>query len=150
MNYYKVTFQYKTEIAKEIINDVLASELGEIGFESFISNEEGLDAYIPEKQYDVNLLEERLAVFPLEEVQFLYTKELVPDQDWNEEWEKYYFQPILVAYDCMVRASFHSKVPQVKYDIVIDPRMAFGTGNHETTYLMIKEMLALHVRDGEV
>ncbi|WP_106830951.1 50S ribosomal protein L11 methyltransferase [Parabacteroides pacaensis] len=150
MNYYKVTFQYKTEIAKEIINDVLASELGEIGFESFISNEEGLDAYIPEKQYDVNLLEERLAAFPLEEVQFLYTKELVPDQDWNEEWEKYYFQPILVAYDCMVRASFHPKVPQVKYDIVIDPRMAFGTGNHETTYLMIKEMLALHVRDEEV
>lgn len=150
MNYYKISFRYKAEMEKEIINDVLASELGEIGFESFSENESGLDAFVPEKLYNIDLLKEKLAVFPLENVELSYEEELIPDRDWNEEWEKNYFKPILIGNECVVRASFHKPIPGMTYSIVIDPRMAFGTGNHETTFLMIKEMLKLKLKGKDV
>lgn len=146
-NYYKISFTYASEIGQDIINDVLASELGEIGFESFSENANGLEAYIAESVYDVAALEEKLSAFPLENVTFRYEKEWIPDRDWNEEWEKNYFQPLMVDLKCMIRAPFHPQVPGMDYDIVIEPRMAFGTGQHETTYLMLKELLLLHLYD---
>lgn len=146
-NYCKISFTYKSEIGRDIINDVLASELGEIGFESFSESANGLDAYIAESVYDAAVLEERLAAFPLENVTFRYEKEWIPDRDWNEEWEKNYFKPLIVDFKCMIRAPFHPPVPGMDYDIVIEPRMAFGTGQHETTYLMLKELMLLHLYD---
>lgn len=144
MKYYQVSFRYETPVEKEIVSDVLAGELGAIGFESFSENAAGaLDAFIPEKAYDERALQERLARFPLGGVSFRYTAEPVPDRDWNEEWEKNYFRPIVIGDTCVVRASFHEAFPGVRYEIVIDPRMAFGTGNHETTFLMLTEMLRL-------
>ncbi len=150
MNYYELIFCYDSSIHTEIINDVLAAELGEIGFESFSTTEEGLLGYIDEKKYDKKEVENRLAQFPIENVTFSYKEKYIESKDWNEEWEKNYFQPISIGQDCIIHASFHNVKPIYKYDITIDPKMAFGTGNHETTSLMIEEMLKLDLKDKAV
>lgn len=150
MNYYELSFIYDSTVEKEIINDILAAELGEIGFESFTENENGLLGFVPEKLYDKEALDEKLALFPLEEVTIQYSEKLILGQDWNEEWEKNYFKPIIIGTECVIRASFHEVIQHVTYDIVIDPKMAFGTGNHETTFLMISEMLKLDLRGKEL
>lgn len=143
MNYYELTFTYTSPVETSIINDVLAAELGEIGFESFAENENGLQGYISDQLYNVKGLQEKLAEFPLENVEIHFTETLVESKDWNEEWEKNYFKPIRIGKDCIIRASFHEHEPGYTYNIIIDPKMAFGTGNHETTFLMISEMLKL-------
>ena len=86
MNYYELTFTYDSPIETSIINDVLAAELGEIGFESFTENENGLLGYISDQLYNVKSLQEKLAAFPLENVEIHYTESLVESKDWNEEW----------------------------------------------------------------
>jgi ribosomal protein L11 methyltransferase len=144
MNYYELTFAYQSAIEKEIINDVLAATLGEIGFESFTECETGLTAFVPAKSYSEEALNTVIQQFPLDSVEITYTIQLIEGQDWNEEWEKNYFKPIRIKDECLIRASFHA-TEAVKYDIVIDPKMAFGTGNHETTFLMISEMLKLNL-----
>ena len=143
MNYYELKFTYESPIEATIISDVLASELGEIGFESFTEDEDGLLAYVSDQLYNVKALQDKLNEFPLENVTIRYTEQLVESKDWNEEWEKNYFKPIRIGNDCIIRASFHEPEPGYTYNIIIDPKMAFGTGNHETTYLMISEMLKL-------
>ena len=150
MNYYELIFTYDSTIEIEIINDILAAELGEIGFESFTTSEEGLQGYISETLYNEEILKEQLARFPLEGVSIHYTVQLVESKDWNEEGEKNYFQPIHIGNECIIRASFHKTEPNYTYDIIIDPKMAFGTGNHETTYLMINEMLQLDLSGKEL
>ena len=150
MNYYELKFTYNSPIESEIINDVLASELGEIGFESFTSSESGLTAYISEKLFDTNTINEKLTQFPLEPVTIEFTSELIISKDWNEAWEKNYFQPIRIGNECIIRASFHEAVPDITHTIIIDPKMAFGTGNHETTFLMISEMLKLDLEGKEL
>lgn len=150
MNYYELTFTYVSPIEASILNDVLAAELGEIGFESFTENENGLQGYISDTIYNVEVLKEKLASFPLENVEIRYTESLVESKDWNEEWEKNYFKPIRIDKDCIIRASFHEDEPGYAYTIIIDPKMAFGTGNHETTYLMISEMLKLDLNGKEL
>lgn len=150
MNYYELTFTYVSPIEVSILNDVLAAELGEIGFESFTENEDGLQGYISDKIYKVEELKEKLASFPLDNVEIRYTESLVESRDWNEEWEKNYFKPIRIGKDCIIRASFHEDEPGYAYTIIIDPKMAFGTGNHETTYLMISEMLKLDLSGKEL
>ena len=143
MNYYEVTFTYDTAIEASAVSDILAAELGEIGFESFTENEQGLQAYVPENLFSKTALEEKLNEFPLENVAFHYTSQLVESKDWNEEWEKNYFKPIRIGNECIIRASFHEAEPGYTYNILIDPKMAFGTGNHATTYQMITFMLEL-------
>lgn len=143
MNYYELKFTYDSPIETTIISDVLAAELGEIGFESFTESEDGLLAYVSDSLYNVKTLQDKLAEFPLENVAIHYTTEEVEGKDWNEEWEKNYFKPIRIGSDCIIRASFHEPEPGYTYNIIIDPKMAFGTGNHETTFLMISEMLKL-------
>ena len=105
---------------------------------------------VPENLYDEQALQTVLATFPLENVQIHYTVLFVEDKDWNEEWEKNYFKPIRIGHDCIIRASFHEPEPGFQYEIIIDPKMAFGTGNHETTYLMIQEMLQLDLTGKEL
>ena len=143
MNYYELTFTYTSPIETAIINDELAAELGEIGFESFAENENGLQGYISDQLYNVKGLQDKLAEFPLENVDIHFTETLVESKDWNEEWEKNYFKPIRIGKDCIIRASFHEHELGYAYNIIIDPKMAFGTGNHETTFLMLSEMLKL-------
>lgn len=150
MNYYELSFTYTSAIDKSTLNDILAAELGEIGFESFTENEEGLLGYIPDTLYNVESLECKLADFPLENVAIQYTATTVESKDWNEEWEKNYFKPIRIGNECIIRASFHEPEPDYTYTIIIDPKMAFGTGNHETTFLMISEMLELDLQGKEL
>lgn len=152
MNYYEFTFTYTSDAAveAEVVNDILAGELGEIGFESFVPTAEGLVAYIQEKEYDADILAEKLDVFPIPGIHFHVQTEKVIGKDWNEEWEKNYFKPIRIEKECIIRASFHEEEPGYIYTIIIDPKMAFGTGNHETTYLMISEMLKLDLTGKEV
>ncbi len=150
MTYYEFDFTYDTSLDIEIVNDVLAAELGEIGFESFPSDEKGLQGFLPATFYNIAHVEEKLAAFPLEGTTIHYSARPVEDKDWNEEWEKNYFQPIHIGNECQIRASFHPEEPGFLHNILIDPKMAFGTGNHETTYLMIQAMLASDLKGQEV
>jgi ribosomal protein L11 methyltransferase len=150
MEYYKISFGYESQTETGIINDILASELGNTGFESFTSDENGLTAYIAAGNYSPSAMEDCLKNFPLPDINFTYTEELIADRDWNEEWEKNYFRPIRIGSDCIIRASFHPEESGFRYPVVIDPKMAFGTGNHATTYLMLCEMLKSEVQGKEV
>ena len=115
--------------------------LGEVGFESFVEQADGIAAYIQKDLYSENALKEALANFPLPDTQVEYTYQEVEDKDWNEEWEKNFFQPIIISDRCVIHSTFHHDIPQAEYDIVINPQMAFGTGHHETTSLIIGELL---------
>jgi len=140
MNYIEVHFSI--EPYEEYISDVLAQELGEIGFDSFIPSEEGLDAYIPETLFDESKLKNLLTDFPFE-ASIDYKVTQIESKNWNEEWEKNFFQPIVIGNDCVIHSSFHKNVPKATYDIIIDPKMAFGTGHHETTSLVIGRLLKM-------
>ena len=146
MNYYEVKFTYESDLDPQVVNDILASELGGIDYESFLPDERGLTAYVPENKYDEARLAQTLAAFPLPVAHFAHQAQRVEDRDWNEEWEKHYFQPIHIGRECTVRASFHEPEEGFTYNILIDPKMAFGTGNHATTYLMLTYILGLDPR----
>ena len=139
MKYLEFTFY--TSPNTETINDVLTAVLGEVGFESFQEMPQCIKAYIQQNLYDRTTLETALEDFPLSNVQVTYKYEEAEDKDWNEEWEKNYFQPIVIGNRCVVHSTFHHNVPKTEYDIIINPQMAFGTGHHETTSLIIEELL---------
>ena len=134
-------FAFHTTPCTEVVNDVLSAVLGEVGFESFVEQADGIAAYIQKDLYSENALKEALANFPLPNTQVEYTYQEAEDKDWNEEWEKNFFQPIIIGDRCVIHSTFHHDIPQVEYDIVINPQMAFGTGHHETTSLIIVELL---------
>lgn len=126
------------------IAEILTAELSEAGFESFVEKEGGLLAYIQEELFaNVELNELNIVSNPDFEIEFGYKK--IEEENWNETWEKNYFEPIIIADECVIRSSFHDEFPDFKYRITIDPKMAFGTGHHETTSLVIKEILQLDV-----
>jgi ribosomal protein L11 methyltransferase len=139
MDYYEI--QLTIDPNTEIHRDVLSALLADIGFESFIESKQGLTAYIPEKLYSENQLSAILEDLPLPDLSVRYQAVLVKSKDWNEEWEKHFFQPIIIDNQVVIHSSFHKEVPILKYDIVIDPKMAFGTGHHATTALMVSYLL---------
>ena len=143
MNYLEVHFSI--EPYEEYISDVLAQELGEIGFNSFVPADGALDAYITENTFDEPALKSLLSDFPFEAA-IEYKVNPIESKNWNEEWEKHYFEPIVIGNDCVIHSSFHKDVPKAKYDIVIDPKMAFGTGHHETTSLVIGQLLQMELK----
>jgi len=144
MNYFEINFSILP--FEEYVSDVLASELGEIGFDSFVSTAVGLDAYALETAFDEVKLKDLLENFPFEaSIEYKVTK--IESKNWNEEWEKHYFEPIVIGNECVIHSSFHKNVPIAKYDIVIDPKMAFGTGHHETTSLVIGRILQMELQD---
>lgn len=143
MNFIQVNFSI--EPYEEYLSDVLASELGELGFDSFSPTYNGLEAFIPENLYSEVKLKELLSNF-IFEATIEYNVIKVETINWNEEWEKHYFEPIIINNQCVIHSSFHKDIPKLKYDIVIDPKMSFGTGHHETTSLMIAEILKMDVK----
>lgn len=122
--------------------DLLAGMLGDIGYESFVHDESGLTAYVPVAAYDDDALRDALGDFPYDCV-IERRSTTVEGRDWNEEWERNYFRPIVVGDRCVIHSSFHTDVPSARYDIVIDPKMAFGTGHHSTTSLILERLLDL-------
>lgn len=129
---------------KELGSEILIAELGELPFESFVESEFGVTAYIQKQLWTESILEE---VFVLNSPQFTisYTIEEIDQVNWNEEWEKN-FDPIDVDGKCHVRAPFHPKT-NAEFDIIIEPKMSFGTGHHETTHMMIQHLLDMDVRN---
>ena len=124
---------------KQIGSDILVAELGELPFESFIETENGVSAFIQKQFWNQKILS-KVAVLKSEEFQITYTFEEIEQVNWNEEWEKN-FEPINVDGKCHVRAPFHQKTNS-EFDIIIEPKMSFGTGHHETTHMMIQHLLA--------
>ena len=139
MKYFEVTFT--TSPCNETVNDVVSALAGEIGFESFVEWENGVQAYIQQSLFDEEALKSMVAEFPLPDTKIEYTIVEAEDKDWNEEWEKNFFQPIVIGDRCCIHSTFHKDTPQTEYEILINPQMAFGTGHHETTSSIISELL---------
>ena len=139
MKYFEVTFT--TSPCNETVNDVVSALAGEIGFESFVEWENGVQAYIQQSLFDEEALKSMVADFPLPDTTIEYTVVEAEDKDWNEEWEKNFFQPIVIGDRCCIHSTFHKDTPQTEYEILINPQMAFGTGHHETTSSIISELL---------
>jgi ribosomal protein L11 methyltransferase len=146
MQYIQVTFNFdKIEAYQQ---DLLINELGEKGYNTFEDTENGFAAFIDFKDYSQANLAEALSQFD-EEIVFTYTVTEIEAQNWNEEWEKN-FEPLIISEQCYVRATFHPAQPQYPYEIVIDPKMAFGTGHHQTTTMMMQYILSFNVQDKTV
>ena len=164
MKYLEFTFTLTPQ--SEAAEDVLSALLADIGFESFVRTasldlprvgsvdnfpeapifaeeaETGLfQAYIQTQLYDEEALASLIEYFPLPDVQITYQMVEAEDKDWNEEWEKNYFQPIVIADRCVISSTFHKDVPTAEYDIKINPQMSFGTGHHATTSQMVGRIL---------
>ncbi|MCR8666253.1 50S ribosomal protein L11 methyltransferase [Aestuariibaculum sp. M13] len=118
--------------------EILIAELGYAGFESFVETETGVTAYIQQEEWNEDILND-VQILNSNEFKIDYTFNEIEQTNWNEEWEKN-FNPIVVDNVCSVRAPFHEK-PDTQYDIIIEPKMSFGTGHHETTHMMIQHIL---------
>jgi len=119
--------------------EILIAELGFSGFESFVETQDGVIAYIQKSDHFEAILDS-VQILNSEEFEITYDFETIAQTNWNAEWEKN-FNPILVDNQCAIRAPFHEPF-DVKYDIIIEPKMSFGTGHHETTHMMIQHILA--------
>ena len=144
MNYIEYDFTVSpTEMGAEI----LMAELAEVGFDSFVDTPTGIKAYIPKDSWNEQILQD---IYLLSNPEFTISYQIteIEQVNWNEEWEKN-FSPIVVEDLCTVRANFHP-VPNTRYDIVITPKMSFGTGHHETTYMMLQQLLPLSLEGTKV
>ncbi|HET9570152.1 MAG TPA: 50S ribosomal protein L11 methyltransferase [Bacteroidales bacterium] len=141
-----IEFHIKITPINTIINDLLAVDLAEIGFESFSETEDGMLAYVSSALYNKEAIRKTIPAEMYGSILEFFEKD-IPGQNWNETWEKNYFQPIVIGKDCVIHSSFHTNIPEAEFDILIDPKMAFGTGHHETTSLMLEELLKLDVKN---
>jgi ribosomal protein L11 methyltransferase len=141
MEYKKVAFSFSQ--IEEYQKDLLIAELADVGFDTFEDTENGFDAFIVAGQFNESTLNEVLMGFG-DELQYTYLIHDIEPENWNEEWEKN-FTPLIIADKCYVRATFHEPQPQYPYEIVIDPKMAFGTGHHQTTTMMMEYILETDV-----
>lgn len=139
-DYTKVTFTVTP--TEEVATDILAALLADAGFESFVPEENGMTAYAPVSAFDEEAVKGIINNFPIDGYSISYTAETVEGEDWNAEWEKNYFQPIVLGDQCVIHSTFHKDIPEARYDILIDPKMAFGTGYHQTTCHMLRAILA--------
>ena len=148
MKYYEVKCTLRP--FSEAATDVLSAMLAEIGFESFSQTEDELLAYIQQSEWDEDRMQQVVQDFPLPDVSISYACSEAPDQDWNQVWEEEGFQLIVIGEEIVVHDVKHTDVPPAKYDILITPRMAFGTGSHETTRLILRTLASLDLEGKHV
>ncbi|MDE0535379.1 50S ribosomal protein L11 methyltransferase [Tenacibaculum sp. L6] len=143
-----IYIEYTFEVTpKEPATEILIAELGELGFESFVENDNGVIAYIQKEEWNSEVLD-NVFVLNSEEFSIQYDFKEIEQTNWNEEWEKN-FNPIQVDDLVSIRAPFHEN-PNLPYDIVIEPKMSFGTGHHETTHMMVQHLINLDVEGKKV
>ena len=143
-----IYIEYNFEVTpKEPATEILIAELGGVGFESFVENDNGVTAYIQKEEWNATILE-GVFVLKSDEFKIVYSQKEVAQTNWNAEWEKN-FNPIQVDDLVSIRAPFHEN-PNLKYDIVIEPKMSFGTGHHETTHMMVQHLINLNVENRKV
>jgi len=138
MNYFEISILLKDPSATES-RDIIAAHLSEFDFESFEDSKTGLKAYIPENKYSESDVKERLTEIG-RLIPFSWGVKFIAEQNWNETWEKN-FEPVWVAGKCFIRAPFHAENHEAEYELVIEPKMSFGTAHHETTAMMIELIL---------
>jgi len=138
MIYTQISFKLNPDTTEN--REILVAMLSDLTFESFDENPESVLGYIPGESFNPDEITEITSSLP-----FLVSTEIesIPDQNWNEVWEKNYFKPLLIGYRCLVRAPFHTEFEPAEFELVIEPKMAFGTGNHETTTLVAEQILDL-------
>lgn len=135
MNYLSI----QIPILESELREILTAELAEIGFEAFEDKDTVFEAYILEENFEQSKLDVLIERYQ-ELIKFTYTIQEIERKNWNEEWEKSY-QPVFIADKCVIKSSFHQLDKKFPYEILINPKMSFGTGHHETTTLMIENQL---------
>ncbi len=129
-------------------SEILMAELGEANFDTFLQNENGFEAYVEEDKFDQQLVEEIREKY-ISATPLVFSFTVIPKKNWNEAWEKSY-TPIVVEDKCLIRADFHHPDKRYPYEIIITPKMSFGTGHHQTTYLMIKNIMEMACPDKRI
>jgi ribosomal protein L11 methyltransferase len=140
MNHLRITIAV-TELS---LQEILIALLVELGYEGFEQQQDALQAFLPESAFNTAALTALLK--PME---LAYSTQLLPERNWNEEWEKN-FSPVQVGDFCAIRAHFHSPIPGVTHELVITPKMSFGTGHHGTTFMMLQAMQQVDFNDKTV
>ncbi len=140
MDYLQLEFTIENDVEKEILIALLAHA----GFESFEEGDKLLKAFIKENEFSEHALKEILEIVPVS-----FTTNVVPQQNWNAKWESS-FEPIIINDFVAIRAAFHQPIKAVQHEIIITPKMSFGTGHHATTYLMTEQMQALDFTNKKV
>ena len=144
MIYLEFTFTVKP---KKPGLEILLAELSQLSFETFIEEPNSIKAYVLEDNYNFDF--KSSVIFNNPDFNVSYTRKRIKQENWNLKWEEN-FQPVKVSKDCIVRSSFHQIDKTYKYDLIINPKMSFGTGHHETTLLMLKKILQLNLNSKNV
>jgi ribosomal protein L11 methyltransferase len=145
---YKALY-FKLDNISATLKEIIIAELDYIGFEGFLETEEGVVAYIPQKNFKkINFKNTEFYKNPLFK-KLTIKEEFILEKNWNEFWEISY-EPVIIKNECLIRAPFHKNLPGYKYELIIEPKMSFGTGHHETTALMIEDILEMDVNNKTV
>lgn len=137
----------KLQTANPEVQEILVALLSDYGFEGFVQEDDCIMAYMDESVYAAKSHDELIELLKPFNVKLDISQ--IAHRNWNEDWEKS-FSPVLVENAVCIRADFHPKPNNIQYDIIINPKMAFGTGHHDTTYMMVKYMLGINFKDAQV
>lgn len=147
MQYIQVTFEFNNIAAYQ--QDLLINDLADIGFNTFEDTPNGFSAFTEQDNFQESALKAVLADSIGDELEYSYKVKEIAGENWNEEWEKN-FEPLIISDQCYVRATFHAPRPEYPFEIVIDPKMAFGTGHHQTTTMMMEYILSMNLTGKKV
>jgi ribosomal protein L11 methyltransferase len=148
MNYIEITLTACEPVDQNV--EIISAYLSEFGFEG-VAEDEIVKAYVAENEKTDEEIKVLLDELIEKKLCFdAYSIDIIKPKNWNEEWEKNYFQPIVIGEQCLIKSSFHKTDLKAKYEIIIDPKMSFGTGHHETTSMMAEYILEIDIKDKTV